>query len=80
VTNTTTTTSPSVTTSSSTFIDFLLAEFRCAGLRARIVANEIEAMATALSAGLISAETAVLHLHETGALALVPTSSAWGMQ
>lgn len=61
---------------STDFIDFILHRLRVAGLRARIVANEIEAIATALSGGLISAETALLHLHETGAAGLIPTSSA----
>jgi hypothetical protein len=69
-------TSPSsVTTTSSTLIDFLLAQFRVAALRAKILANEIEAIATALSAGMISAELALLHLHETGAIGLLPSSS-----
>jgi hypothetical protein len=57
------------------FPNFLLRQLRCAELRARIVANEIEAMATALRGGLINAETALLHLHETGAIWLLPTSS-----
>jgi hypothetical protein len=67
---------PSVTTSSSAFVDFLLAQFRCAGIRARIIVNEIEAMQAALTAGLIAPEVAVLHVHEVGALGLLPTSSA----
>jgi hypothetical protein len=65
-----------VTEASSAFVAFLLARFRVAALRAKIVANEIESTATALSAGLISAEAALLHLHETGAAGLIPTSSA----
>ena len=59
---------PPATEPSSAFVAFLLAQFRCAELRARIVANELRATAVALSAGLISAETALLHLHETGAV------------
>jgi imidazolonepropionase-like amidohydrolase len=65
-----------ITEASSAFIHSLLAGSRVAGLRARIVANEIEAMTVALSAGMISAETALLHLHETGAAGLIPASSA----
>jgi hypothetical protein len=73
-----TTTSPlsSVTTSSSAFVDFLLAQFRCAGLRARIIVNEIDTMRAALAAGMIAPEVAVLHVHEIGAAGLIPASSA----
>jgi hypothetical protein len=66
----------SVTTTSSAFVDFLSAQFRVAELRARIVTNEIRAMATALSAGLVTPETALLHLHQSGALGLLPSSGA----
>lgn len=66
---------PTATEPSSAFTAFLLAQFRCAEVRARILANELKATAVALSAGLISAETALLHLHETGAMELIPASS-----
>ena len=61
---------PTVVESSSDFITFLLGQIRCAELRARIAANELKATAVALSAGLISAESALLHLHEIGAVEL----------
>jgi hypothetical protein len=50
-----------------------LVQFRIAGLRVRIIVNEIEAMMVALNA---TAEAALVHLHETGAAGLIPTSSA----
>ena len=70
------TTSAEATTAPSTaFVDFLLQQFRCAALRSKIVTNQIEAATVALSAGMISAEAALLILHETGAAELIPTSS-----
>jgi hypothetical protein len=51
---------------SSGFTDFILHRLRVTGLRAKIVANEIESTMTALSAGLISPEAAILILAETG--------------
>jgi hypothetical protein len=65
-----------VTEASSAFVAFLLARFRVAALRTKIVANEIEATATALSAGIVTPEAALLHLQESGAAGLIPTSSA----
>jgi hypothetical protein len=47
----------------------------CAELRARILANELRAMAVALGGGLIDADTAHQHLAEVGALGLVIPSS-----
>lgn len=64
-----------ITEPSSGFVDFILHRLRVAELQAKIVANEIEAMATAMSAGMISAELALLHLHEAGAIGLLPSSS-----
>jgi hypothetical protein len=72
-----TTTSPpsSVTTTSSAFVDFLLVQFRIAGLRAPIIVNEIEAVTVALSAGLVDADVALATLHEAGLLPLIEASS-----
>lgn len=61
---------------STDFPVFLLRELHCAGLRARLLANEIECMATALSGGFVGADVALAHLHETGAMMLIATSSA----
>ncbi len=54
------------TVPSTSFADFILGQIRCAALRSKIVANQLEVAATALSAGLIAPETALLVLHETG--------------
>jgi hypothetical protein len=51
---------------SSGFTDFVLGRLHVAELRAKITANDIKATATALSAGLISPEAAILMLAETG--------------
>lgn len=52
---------------SSTFAEHLL---RCAGLRARLAANEIQAMSVALGAGFIDIDNAIAHLAEVGVLHL----------
>jgi hypothetical protein len=65
---------PMGTAASSHFIGYLSAELRCAGLRARIAANEIQAMTIALGAGLVNADTALAHLHEIGVLHLIEAS------
>jgi hypothetical protein len=48
------------------FTDFILGQLRCAALRSKIVTNQIEAAATALSVGMITPEAAILILAETG--------------
>jgi hypothetical protein len=50
---------------SSAFTAFLLAQLRSAALRSKLVANQIEAATVALSTGVITAEMALLILHET---------------
>jgi hypothetical protein len=57
---------------SSGFTDFVLRQLNVARLRALLAVNEIATTATALSGGLITAETAIIHLH---ALGLLETSS-----
>jgi hypothetical protein len=57
---------PTTAAPSSGFADFILHRLRVATLRAKIVANEIEATATALRGGLISPEAAILILTECG--------------
>jgi hypothetical protein len=66
---------PTATEPSSDFTTFLLAQIRCAELRARIAANELRATAVALAGGLIDGETALATLDETGLLPLVEASS-----
>lgn len=57
---------------SSTFADHVL---RCAGLRARLMVNEVLTMRIALGAGLIDIDNAIAHLTEVGALHLIGASS-----
>ena len=49
-------------------VAFLLAELRCAALRARLTACEIDAIGGALRGGLIDPETAVAWLSDCGVL------------
>jgi hypothetical protein len=51
--------------------DYLLAELRCAALRARLVQADIEAIGIALKAGLISADQAAELLAEVDLLRLI---------
>jgi hypothetical protein len=51
--------------------DYLLAELRCAALRARLWAHDIDAVGIALKGGLIHPEQALELLHECEALRLV---------
>ena len=56
------------------YIDYLLGELRCASLRARIAAHDIDAIGLALKGGLISPDQAVDLLDECDAIRLlIPT-------
>ena len=48
--------------------DYLIQEFRCAVLRARLEAADLEAIGLALSAGLITAEQALENAADCGCL------------
>jgi hypothetical protein len=68
-----------MTTSSSSFDAFVLAQIRCAAAPAGLICNTIVSAGTALKGGLIDGETALAILAEMpGALSLVGPSSAWG--
>jgi hypothetical protein len=59
--------------------EYLLAELRCAALRARLAACDIDAIGIALRAGMIDTDTAVQWLHGCAALDyVVPTPPAGG--
>jgi hypothetical protein len=60
------TSEPATAAPSSAIADFVLQQIHCAALRSRIVTNQLEAATTALNAGLISPEAAILILAETG--------------
>lgn len=63
---------------SSAFTEYLLAEIRCAVIRAKLIANDLTAVGLALKAGFINADDALEHLHDCGVLRLVAPSSVWG--
>jgi hypothetical protein len=52
-------------------IEYLLAELRCASLRARLQAGDIDAVGLALKAGLIEPEQALELLDDCDCLALI---------
>jgi len=56
--------------------DYVLAEMRCAALRAQLLHNDILAISLALKAKLIDADCAIEHLWNCDALRLVAPSSA----
>jgi hypothetical protein len=58
------------------FRDYLIAELRCAALRARLIQSDIEAVGIALKGGLISPELATSMLHDCDVLRLVAPESA----
>jgi hypothetical protein len=51
--------------------EYLLAELRCAALRARLWVNEIDAIGTALRAGWIDPEEALEAMADSGCLHLL---------
>lgn len=55
-------------------VDYVLAELRCAALRARLSAAEIDAVGVALKERLIDSEHALELLREAGILLLVGPS------
>jgi hypothetical protein len=58
------------------FTDYILSEFRCASLRARLLQLDIEAVGLALKGGLVRADQAFELLHDVDALRVIgpPTS------
>jgi hypothetical protein len=52
----------------SDFRDYLLAEIRCAALRARLAALDIDAAGVALRGGMITPEVALEWVNEAGAI------------
>ena len=66
MTHQTITPEPTTAEPSSAFTDFVLKQIRCTKLRAQITVNQTEMAITALSAGMISPEVALLIVAETG--------------
>jgi hypothetical protein len=69
---------PATTTVPTDFINYLLAEMRCASLRTRLMQADIDAVGLALKGGLISPDQALLLLDDFHALRLLgnPPASA----
>jgi hypothetical protein len=57
-------------------VDYLLAELRCASLRARLWQADIEAVALALKAGLVKPEQALEMLADCDCLQLIEPKEA----
>jgi hypothetical protein len=57
--------------------DYLLAELRCASLRARLVQADIEAVGVALKGGLVSPDEALELLGDCGALIYIEPAAPW---
>ena len=55
------------------FCDYLLAELRCAALRARILQADLQAIGIALKSGLVTPDQALALLHDVDALRYVGT-------
>ena len=65
-----------ITAASTSFNDYLLAELKCAAIRARLLTAEIDSIEVALRGNFISADNAIAWLHEAGAIGLITASSA----
>jgi hypothetical protein len=63
-----------MTSGSSTFDTFILAQIRVAGARARLFVNEVDTIGVALAGRLIDADTAVAQLADLGVDLSVPSS------
>ena len=67
---TTTSTGTITVASSSNFIDYLLAELKCAALRSRLLTAEIGSISAALRGAFITTDDAIAWLDEAGGLDL----------
>lgn len=65
------------TAGSNNYVDYLLAEVRCAVIRAKLWQNDLTAIGIALKAGLIDPDSAIEHLADCDALRLVAPSTSW---
>ena len=68
------TTAPDAATSEKERAEYLLAELRCASLRAQLMQADIDATALALRGGLITAEQAAELLHDCDVLRYIGPS------
>jgi hypothetical protein len=58
------------------FRDYLLAEIRCASLRAKILQAEIDAIGIALKGGMVTAEQAIVLMHGVDLLRFIAQAPA----
>jgi hypothetical protein len=58
-------------------IDYLLQELRCASLRARLAASDIDAVGLALKGGLVTPDQALELLSDCHALVYVEPATPW---
>ena len=65
-----------MTATSSNYVDFLLGQLTCAGLRARLIVTEIDSATAALRGGLINPESAMEWVADIGALGLITLMSS----
>lgn len=65
-----------MTAPSTSFHDYLLAELRCAAMRARIMQADVEAVGIALRGNLITADQALNLLNDCDVLRLVGTGAS----
>lgn len=61
-----------MTTESSGFIKFLIAQLNVVATRARLTVNEIDAIGAGLAAGVIDADIAIKWAAEIGIIDLIP--------
>jgi len=71
ITDATSTGTATVTSSSIGYIGYVLAEIRCATIRAELWQNDLAAIGLALKGGLIDVDNALDHLADCGALRLL---------
>jgi len=76
MTDTATISASSVTTTSSSFVDFTLKQLRLAFARSRCLTNEIQTAGVSLRAGLVSPEAAIADVIAAGGGGLITWASS----
>jgi hypothetical protein len=70
-----TTTASSTIATDGSYTDLVAAELKCASLRAKLLATEVDSIHTALCGSFIDTDTAIAWANEIGAFSLIATSS-----
>jgi hypothetical protein len=71
-----TTASSTIATNNGNYTEYVLAELKCASLRARLLVADIDSIDTALRGNLITTDAAIAWANDIGALGLIMASSA----